>query len=620
MSFFLLNKTKMCNNSSVINMFKEELKLVPNKPGSYQMYDESDTVIYVGKAKNLKKRLSSYFRGTHTGKTAKMISNIAYFKYIVTNTELESFILEINLIKKYNPKYNILLKDDKSFPFIKINMKEKYPRVMVARRPKRDGSLLFGPYVTGIRISEMMGLIKWAYPIRWCNTNFDGKKPAKRPCLHGEIGNCLAPCAFPEREKEYLDNIQKIINFLNGDNKDIKIQLEKKMKSLASQMRFEEALEVKNLLSALDILDAQIITTLTSSSNIDVFTLASSDELSAVNVMKIRAGKNIGQFNFPDEEVVGEKSEILQSFISSYYVEAQDLPREILLEEYMKESGSLIENFLYEKFGKNVKVLFPEKGIKRKLVDNSVKNAENFVFASRDKFERHKKLTTDALKELSEILKLDKIYRIEGYDISNISGTNNVASMVVFENGEPAKKEYRKFKIKTVEGANDFACLQETLKRRLQSLKDGQKNLDTKPDLILIDGGLGQLHSVKEIINEFNMDIPVVSLAKQDEEIFTTSSSAPIRLEKNNYALRLLQRVRDESHRFAVLYHRNLRGQSLTSFLQEIPGIGKATSEKIWKHFKTKENIFNAPPEAFAEIEGISEAKAIEIYNGIHKE
>ena len=245
---------------------------------------------------------------------------------------------------------------------------------------------------------------------------------------------------------------------------------------------------------------------------------------------------------------------------------------------------------------------------------------ENFVFASRDKFERHKKLTTDALKELSTILNVENINRIEGYDISNISGTNNVASMVVFENGEPAKKEYRKFKIKTVEGANDFACLQETLKRRLQSLKEGQKNLDTKPDLILIDGGLGQLHSVQEIINQFGMSIPVVSLAKQDEEIFTTSSLVPIRLEKNNYALRLLQRVRDESHRFAVLYHRNLRGQSLTSFLQEIPGIGKTTSEKIWKHFKTKENIFNAGIEAFCEIDGISESKAIEIYKGIHKE
>lgn len=605
----------------VSEKIKEKVKLLPVSPGVYIMHDKNGKVIYVGKAKKLKNRVKTYFDSSaKTQKTYALVSNVEDFEYILTNSEQDAFSLESNLIHKYKPRYNILLKDDKSFPFIKINMKEKYPRVMVARRPKRDGSLLFGPYVTGIRISEMMGLIKWAYPIRWCNTNFDGKKPLARPCLHGEIGNCLAPCAYPEREEEYMKNIQKIINFLNGDNKDIKIRLENKMKDLASQMRFEEALEVKNLLSSLEILDAQIITTLSSSSNIDVFTLSSSDELSAVNVMKIRGGKNIDQFNYPDEEVVGEKSEILQSFISSYYVEAQDLPREILLDESMKDSGTLIENFLFEKFGKNVSVLFPEKGTKRKLVDNSMRNAENFVFASRDKFERHKKLTTDALKELSDILNVENINRIEGYDISNISGTNNVASMVVFENGEPAKKEYRKFKIKTVEGANDFACLQETLKRRLQSLKEGQKNLDTKPDLILIDGGLGQLHSVQEIINQFGMSIPVVSLAKQDEEIFTTSSSVPIRLERNNYALRLLQRVRDESHRFAVLYHRNLRGQSLTSFLQEIPGVGKTTSEKIWKHFKTKENIFNAGIDAFCEIDGISESKAIEIYKGIHKE
>lgn len=605
----------------VSEKIKEKVKLLPASPGVYIMHDKTGKVIYVGKAKKLKNRVKTYFDSSaKTQKTYALVSNVEDFEYILTNSEQDAFSLESNLIHKYKPRYNILLKDDKSFPFIKINMKEKYPRVMVARRPKRDGSLLFGPYVTGIRISEMMGLIKWAYPIRWCNTNFDGKKPLARPCLHGEIGNCLAPCAYPEREEEYMKNIQKIINFLNGDNKDIKIRLENKMKDLASQMRFEEALEVKNLLSSLEILDAQIITTLSSSSNIDVFTLSSSDELSAVNVMKIRGGKNIGQFNYPDEEVVGEKSEILQSFISSYYVEAQDLPREILLDESMKDSGTLIENFLFEKFGKKVTVLFPEKGTKRKLVENSMRNAENFVFASRDKFERHKKLTTDALKELSTILNVENINRIEGYDISNISGTNNVASMVVFENGEPAKKEYRKFKIKTVEGANDFACLQETLKRRLQSLKEGQKNLDTKPDLILIDGGLGQLHSVQEIIDQFGMNIPVVSLAKQDEEIFTTSSSAPIRLERNNYALRLLQRVRDESHRFAVLYHRNLRGQSLTSFLQEIPGVGKTTSEKIWKHFKTKENIFNAGIDAFCEIDGISESKAIEIYKGIHKE
>lgn len=599
---------------------KEKVKLLPAHPGVYIMYDKDHTVIYVGKAKKLKNRVKSYFdQSLKTQKTYALVSNVEDFEYILTNSEQDAFSLESNLIHKYKPKYNILLKDDKSFPFIKINLKEKYPRVVVVRRPKRDGSLLFGPYVTGIRISEMMELIKWAYPIRWCNTNFEGKKTAKRPCLHGEIGNCLAPCAFPEREKEYLDNIQKIINFLNGDNRDVKIQLERKMKSLASEMRFEEALEVKNLLSALEVLDAQIITTLTSESNIDVFTYEASDEISAVNVMKIRAGKNIGQFNYPSEDAVGDKSEIISSFISSYYIEAQDLPREILLENYCKENKELIENYLYDKFNKKVTVLFPEKGTKRKLVENSYLNAKNFVFASRDKFERHKKLTTDALNELCEILSLDKINRIEGYDISNISGTNNVASMVVFENGEPAKKEYRKFKIKTVEGANDFACIEETLKRRIQSFVEKQKNLDKKPDLILIDGGLGQLHSAEEIIKSYGVNIPVISLAKQDEEIYTTISNKPIRLEKTDYALRLLQRVRDESHRFAVLYHRNLRGQSLTSFLQEIPGVGKATSEKIWKHFKTKENIFNAPVDAFTEIEGISSSKAFEIYNGIHK-
>lgn len=604
----------------VSEKIKEKVKLLPASPGVYIMHDKTGKVIYVGKAKKLKNRVKTYFDASQkTQKTYALVSNVEDFEYILTNSEQDAFSLESNLIKKYKPRYNILLKDDKSFPFIKINMKEKYPRVQVARRPKRDGSLLFGPFVTGVRIGEIIGLIKWAYPIRWCNTNFDGKKTAKRPCLHGEIGNCLGPCAFPEREEEYLDNIKKIIKFLNGDNKDIKLQLEKKMHSLASEMRFEEALEVKNLLSALDVLDAQIITTLSSSSNIDVFTLSSSDELSAVNVMKIRAGKNIGQFNFPDEEVVGEKTEILQSFISSYYVEAQDLPREILLEKGMEESVELLENFLFEKFKKRVLVLIPERGTKRKLVENSLKNAENFVFASRDKFERHKKLTTDALKELSVILKVENISRIEGFDISNISGTNNVASMVVFENGEPVKSEYRKFKIKTVDGANDFECLKEALKRRFEDLVSGKKGFETKPDLILIDGGLGQLHSVQEVALLFGLDIPLVSLAKQDEEIFVTSSSVPIRLEKNNFALRLLQRVRDESHRFAVLFHRNLRGQSLTSFLREIPGIGKATSEKIWKHFKTKENIFDAPPDAFLEIEGISDKKAIEIYNYIHK-
>lgn len=598
----------------------EKVALLPMKPGVYIMKDVEGRVIYVGKAKKLKNRVKSYFDSSQkTVKTYALVSNIVDFDYILTNTELDAFSLESNLIKKYKPKYNILLKDDKSFPYIRIDLKERFPRVTVVRRPKKDGSLLFGPYVTGLRISEIMSLIKWAYPVRWCNTNFNDGKMKSKPCLHGEIGNCLAPCAYKERESEYNEIIKKVINFLNGDNRDIKNRLKERMKVFASNMQFEEALEVRNLIEAVEKMDSQLITSLTSDSKIDVFAISNSEELGVINVMKIRAGKNDGQFNFLLEDAVGDNRELITSFISSYYENDQELPKEILLDDYLKDDAVLLEKFLFEKFNKKVKILFPVKGIKRQLLDNSIQNANEYAFNSRDRIERKNKLTKEALIKLCEILDLKSINRIEGYDISNISGTNNVASMVVFEAGEPVKKEYRKFKIKTVDGANDFACLQEAISRRIDNLVEGQVNFNKKPDLILIDGGLGQLNSVKEIIESKGVSIPIVSLAKQDEEIFTTSSSVPIRLDKSNNALKLLQRVRDESHRFAVLYHRNLRGQSLSSFLQEIPGVGKKTSEDIWKMFKTKENIFNAKPEDFSKIDGISVKKAIEIYNFIHK-
>lgn len=605
----------------VSEKIKQKVKLLPTKPGVYIMYNSDHEVIYVGKAKKLKNRVKSYFDGSgKTTKTYNLVNNVDDFEYILTNSELDAFSLESNLIKKYKPRYNILLKDDKSFPYIKINLKERFPRVMVVRRPKRDGSLLFGPYVTGIRISEVMGLIKWAYPIRWCNTNFDKVKNLKRPCLHGEIGNCIAPCAYADREEEYNRLIGKVIDFLNGDNRDIKIQLEKRMHSLASTMQFEEALEVKNLISALEVMDASLITTLTTSSAIDVFAMETSEALSAVNVMKIRGGKNIGQFNYPFEEAVGEGSEMLSSFISSYYVEEGDLPREILLDQKFEDIKELIENFIYKKFNKKVTVLTPERGLKRKLVLNAIENAKHYTTASLDKIERVQRLTKDALDELAKILDIKSINRIEGYDISNISGTSSVASMVVFEGGEPKKSEYRKFKIKTVEGANDFASMEETLKRRVSDMIGGKKNFTAVPDLIVIDGGLGQLRSADRAIKSLGKEINIVSLAKQDEEIYTLASSKPISLPRTSVALKLLQRVRDEAHRFAVLYHRNLRGQSLKSFLSDIPGIGKATSEKIWKHFKTKENILEAPAEAFAEIDGISAKKAIDIYTKLHSE
>jgi len=599
---------------------QNKVSLLPMLPGVYIMKDASGKVIYVGKAKKLKNRVKSYFDGSaKTQKTYALVSNVEDFEYILTNSELDAFSLESNLIKKYKPKYNILLKDDKSFPYIRIDLKERFPRVTVVRRPKKDGALLFGPYVTGLRISEIMSLIKWAFPVRWCNTNFNNGKYNKRPCLHGEIGNCLAPCAYKEREEEYNQTIKEVINFLNGDNKSIKDRLKNRMMFYAERMQFEEAQEIKNLIYAVENLDKELITSLTTESNFDVFALYLTDELTVVNVMKIRAGKNIGQFNYLLNDAVGEKNELLSAFIGSYY-EENDIPKEILLEEFMKEDESLLEEYFLEKNSKKVNVLFPLKGVKKHLIENALANAKEFATNSRDKYERHKKLTTDALEELAEILEIPSVYRIEGYDISNISGTNNVASMVVFEGGEPNKKEYRKFRIKTVEGANDFACLKEAITRRFNNLLEGQENFASKPDVILIDGGLGQLNIVYETLQEMGLDIPVLSLAKQDEEIYLTRSNIPLRLEKNNYALRLLQRVRDESHRFAVMYHRNLRNQSISSFLQDIPGVGKKLSEKIWKYFKTKENIFNAKPEDLSEIDGISQEKAIEIYKYISGE
>ncbi|MBQ3158079.1 MAG: excinuclease ABC subunit UvrC, partial [Clostridia bacterium] len=527
----------------------EKVKLLPLHPGVYIMKNSEGEVIYVGKAKKLRNRVKSYFDGSSkTVKTYALVSNIVDFEYILTNSELDAFSLESNLIKKYKPKYNILLKDDKSFPFIKIDMKERFPRVQVVRRPKKDGSLLFGPYVTGIRISQIMNLIKWAYPIRWCNTNFNDGKMKKRPCLHGEIGNCIAPCAYKTREEEYMQTIQSVVAFLNGDNRDIKQRLKERMNIFAERMQFEEALEVRNLLESLEIMDSELITSLTNDSSIDVFAFNASDELNVINVMKIRGGKNIGQFNYLLEEAVGTESELISGFIGSYYNEQAELPKEVLLQSIMSEEAGLVEGFLQEKFDKKVKVLLPLKGIKKQLVDNASENAKEFATNSKDKYERQKKLTTDALKELAEIVGVNRINRIEGYDISNISGTNSVASMVVFENGEPAKKEYRKFKIRTVEGANDFASMEETLKRRVENLREMQKNFDKRPDLILIDGGLGQLHSAENAIKSQGVFIPVISIAKQDEEIFVSGSNIPIKLERNNYALRLLQRVRDESH------------------------------------------------------------------------
>lgn len=603
----------------LLNRVKTEL---PDSPGVYIMKNVDDDVIYVGKAKSLKKRVKSYFDATpKRPKTYALVSNVDHFDYILTNSELDAFSLECNLIKKYMPKYNILLKDDKTFPYLQIDMNERFPRVQIVRRPKsKAGVLLFGPYVTGTRISELLSLIKSAYPIRWCNTNFDKKARNERPCLHGTIGNCLAPCVSQANEDEYLSMLQNIVDFLNGKTGDIKKQLKKKMDKFASELRFEEALVCRNNLKSVENIEKELITSLSGEKNIDIFAIAELDEVYDVNVMMIRAGKNVGQVNFPLIDVVGEKNDILLQFISNYYsTEANMLPKEIIVKDFDENQKEMLQGYILSNFNRAVKVTIPKIGLKVELLENSHKNAVEYLTHSKERIDKKQKMTTDALETLKNLFGLKRLNRIECYDISHISGTNSVASMVVFENGEPAYKEYRKFKISAEIGNNDFASMTETLTRRLTDLKECKENFNKRPDLLLIDGGYGQLHAVKEVLDRLELDIPMISLAEKNEEICTLESNKPIVLKKSDYALKLLQRVRDEAHRFAITFHRELRGKSLKSALTEIEGVGKVKVKALLKHFKSVEAISKASESDLMKVEGIGKEHARTIYEYFHQ-
>lgn len=601
---------------------REKVKLLPQKSGCYIMKDSTGKVIYVGKAKRLRNRVKSYFdESGKTQKTYALVKNIDNFEYIITNSELDAFSLENNLIKKYQPKYNILLKDDKAFPYIKIDMAEKFPRVQVVRRPKPDGSFLFGPYVTGIPISSLMQIIKSAFPVRWCNKNFSKTKLPCKACLHGQIGQCYAPCQN-QNEEEYKQIVLKVVDFLNGNTKQVREQLENKMNKFAQEENYEEALVMRDALVLLDKMESKIITSLTTDKSLDIFAFYESqeDEMSVVNVMNVRAGQVQGQTNYALSGVVGSESEILASFIVEYYSDKINLPNEIVCKGLDEDSASLVQMYLLEKYNKVIKITNPQKAIKQKLWQSCLDNAQEYAERSSEANERKHNLTSGAIQELCALLNIEKANRIEGYDISNISGTNNVASMVVFVDGEPYKKDYRKFKIKTVDGANDFACMQEVLNRRLVHLANQDNGFDQKPDVILIDGGLGQLHSASEQAVKLGQNITFISLAKKDEEIYTTTNNIPIKLPKNSYALRLLQRVRDESHRFAVMYHRSVRaGGELKSTLSQIEGIGTVRQQMLYKHFKTIENISGATVEDLAQLDGIGTKYALKIYNYFHE-
>lgn len=597
----------------------KKLSMLPQSSGVYIMKNNQGEVIYVGKAKKLKNRVKSYFDSSiKTKKTYALVSNIVDFDYILTKSEADAFSLENNLIKEYSPKYNILLKDDKNYPFLKITIKEKYPRILIERKPVNDGNLLFGPFVTGVSINSLLSIIQKAFKLRTCNYDFE-KKYLKKPCLHGDLDNCLPVCTGQVSEQEYRQEVQNVINFLNGDNTQIIKNLNKKMNTLVAERKFEEAIYYRDKIKMLERASEDIITTLNKNISLDVFAIKQTETIGAINVMIVRGGKITSQINYTLTDEVGSNAEILSRFLLSYYKNDSQIPNEILLSEEIVDLD-LVRNFIQEKLGKKVLINVPHKGVKKALIQSAIKNAEEYVTNSVDRVERHNKLTSEALKELAELLNLDYVYRIEGFDISNISGTNNVSSMVVFEGGMPAKNEYRKFKIKTVNGPNDFACMNETLERRISDLLEGKDNFNKKPSLILIDGGLGQLHSANKVLEKYNLNIPIISLAEREEEIYTLNSSTPIRLPRNSNALKLLIRVRDEAHRFAVSFHRAVRNKKeVSSLFDEIAGLGKKRQLLLWQRFKTLDNLYNAKPEDFADVQGIGEKTAFDIYKVLHK-
>ena len=591
---------------------QEKLKLLPDSPGVYIMLDKDGVVIYVGKARVLKNRVRQYFHSTaKSEKVSAMVSNIDDFYYIITKTEIDALALENNLIKKYKPKYNILLKDDKTYPYIKVHTKEEFPRISITRKIKKDGKY-FGPFMGGIRCKEILDIVSSVYCVRLCQTAI-GEKP-KRPCLDYHLNRCLAPCAHACTKEDYAVQVKKAIAFLDGDYEEAEELLKEKMLKFAENEEFELAMEYREKLSMLSKLKQKRLTAINRALNADIIALKTNALYSAVNVLVTRSGIMQGGNNYALEDASLSDSDALTAFIIQYY-SSHELPSEIITEEYCEKE--LLEKYFLDKYGKNVEIVYAKQGVKAQLFEMATSNANDYLTKSLDKIKHKDDMTKNACERLRNILNL-KNYpkRMECYDISNISGVDKVGSMVVFIDGEADRTSYRRFKIKTVEGANDYASHQEMMRRRLAKLGTDEEDKFPKPDLIVIDGGKGQLSAVKEIFDEAGVEgIDLISLAERDEEVFTLFSEESIRIDKRDYSLKMLQRIRDESHRFAITYFRSLHSKrNLASVLEEIEGVGKKKQIALMEKFGTIDKIMTATIEELSEVEGIGEQLATKIY------
>ncbi len=609
---------------------QEELKKLPGKPGVYLMHDEKDAIIYVGKAISLKNRVRQYFQSSRNkgAKIEQMVTHISRFEYIVTDSELEALVLECNLIKEHRPKYNTMLMDDKSYPFIKVTVNEPFPRVMLARQMKKDKAKYFGPYTSAGAVKDTIELIRKLYHIRSCNRSLPKDIGKERPCLNYHIHQCQAPCQGYISQEEYRKSIDEVVRFLNGHYDLVLKELEEKMMAASDSLEFEKAIEYRELLTSVQKVAQKQKITDTAGDDRDIIAMASEGEDAVVQVFFIRSGRLIGRDHFYLKSAENDtEGEILSSFIKQFYASTPYIPAELMLPEEI-EDQDIIEEWLTARRERRVHLRIPKKGTKEKLVELAQKNAQMVLKNDRERLKREEGRTIGAVKELEKILGLKGIIRMEAYDISNTNGFDSVGSMVVYEHGKPKRNDYRKFKIKTVQGPDDYASMNEVLTRRFgHGLREQQEESETGgfqifPDLIMMDGGRGQVNIALEVLEKLHLHIPVCGMVKDDNHrtrgLYFNNTELPI--DRNSECFRLITRIQDEAHRFAITFHRQLRSKGqVHSVLDDIPGVGPARRKDLMRCFENIDAIRNATVEELKELPSMNEKSAQEVYKFFHQ-
>lgn len=613
----------------------EELKKLPAKPGVYIMHDAHDTIIYVGKAVVLKNRVRQYFQKGYkrSPKIEHMVSQIERFEYIVTDSELEALVLESNLIKEHRPKYNTMLKDDKAYPYIRVTVQEDFPRVMVARSRKKDGARYFGPYTNATAVRDIIELLRKLYSIRSCSRVLPRDIGKDRPCLYHHIGQCGAPCQGYISKDQYRENVQKLISFLKGRVEDEIAELTEKMMKASEDMRFEEAARYRDLIESIKELREKQKITGTDGDDRDIIAIAmdhpsaaSDPELgfvrnAVIQVFFVRGGKLIGREHFfLTADDTDDPREVVRAFISQYYASTPMIPKELMLETDIPDR-ELLEQWLTSRRGSKVTIRIPQKGLKEKLVEMAKENADIVLNRDRERLRREEMRTLGAVREIRDLLGIPCADRMESYDISNISGADSVGSMIVYEKGRPKRSDYRKFRIKWVEGPNDYASMEEVLTRRYTRAKEGDPSFARMPDVILMDGGKGQVHAAEHVLHELGFNIPVAGMVKDDfhrtRGLYFHDRELPIKRDSEGF--KLLTRIQDEVHRFAIEYHRLLRSKGqVHSVLDDIEGIGPARRKALLRTFKTTEAIRDASVEELLHAPSMNEAAAENVYRFFH--